>query len=192
MEVVPEKLSDEELVAHSLINPDFFGYIIDRYETKLDRYIKRISAANAEDRQDILQDIFIAVYQNLNAYNKSMKFSSWLYRIAHNRTVSWWRKNKHSSRDVSIENNLEFVESLFNQNDIQLTIDQKHLNKIIEHAFSRMKDEYKDLLILKFVEGLSYEELADTFGCSVGTIGTRIARAKKQFINFYQEYENKR
>lgn len=192
MEIVPQDLSDEELVVRSLIDPIFFGHIIDRYEPKLDRYIKRISAANAEDRQDILQDIFIAVYQNLNGYNKTMKFSSWLYRIAHNRTVSWWRKNKHSSRDVSIDNNMEFIESFFNENDIQVSLDQKYMNKAIEHAFTQMKDEYRDLLMLKFVEGLSYEDLADTFSCSVGTIGTRIARAKKQFINFYHEYENKR
>ncbi len=191
MDFDPLLLSDEELIEHAAITPSIFGYIIDRYEKRLDRYIQRISAASEEDREDILQDVFISVYQNINGYSKDMKFSSWIYKITHNKTISWWRKNKATNVQVSIEQNLEFIESLFHENSIQKEIDQIHLREASEYALKKIKREYRDILMLKFTENFSYDDLADMFSCSVGTIGTRISRAKKQFIKYYEEYERK-
>jgi RNA polymerase sigma-70 factor (ECF subfamily) len=82
-------LSDEALVVGMKENPDFLGEIIDRYEKKLFFYIKRNSGLDDEIIEDLLQDIFLAVYQNAQSFNKNLKFSSWVYRIAHNKMIDY-------------------------------------------------------------------------------------------------------
>jgi len=71
-----KKLSDEEIIFLVQKNSEFFGEIIDRYEKKLDRYLARISSISKEEREDLLQDIFLAVYENIFSFEKDEKFSS--------------------------------------------------------------------------------------------------------------------
>lgn len=186
---VDSDTSDHELVIGALESAENFGHIIDRYEKPLDRYIKSISGADSDDRLDLLQDIFLSVYQNLHGYKPSMKFSSWVYKIAHNKTVSWWRKNKKTFGDISVDEHLEFVATLFNENNIEQDIEQEHLGQAAQYALTNIKPQYRRLLILYFWEEKSYKEIADITGASVGTVGTRVKRAKKQFINQFKEYE---
>ncbi|PIU78076.1 MAG: hypothetical protein COS72_03485, partial [Candidatus Moranbacteria bacterium CG06_land_8_20_14_3_00_43_56] len=95
--------TDEELVALTLKNQDFFSCIVERYEAKLTRYIRRISAATQEDAEDLLQEIFVKVYRNLYGFDPSLKFSSWIYRIAHNQVISQWRKTKSRPQVLKFE-----------------------------------------------------------------------------------------
>jgi RNA polymerase sigma-70 factor (ECF subfamily) len=74
-----KKLSDKEIIEKSLEDLDYFACLYDRYEPKLLRYINKISMANPEESNDILQDAFIKMWKNLNSYNDSLKLSSWLY-----------------------------------------------------------------------------------------------------------------
>lgn len=184
-----QDMTDAELVQLTLEDANYLGYLIDRYEKPLDRYLFSISNASAEDRQDLLQEIFIAVYQNLASYKQSMKFSSWLYRIAHNKSISWWRKHKKESLDVSIDEHADFISSVFNENNVEDDINQQFEQDAINYAFSTIKDEYRELLVLKFIENKGYKEIADITSSTTGTVGTRIKRAKKQFIIKYNEYE---
>ena len=186
---VDNDTSDHELVIGALEDASNFGHIIDRYEKPLDRYIKSISGATPEDRQDLLQDIFISVYQNLRGYKPSMKFSSWIYRITHNKTVSWWRKHKKEFSDISVEKHIDFVATLFNENNIEQDVEQEHLVEAASYALKNCKDQYRQILILGFWEEKSYKEIADIMNSSVGTVGTRMKRAKKQFISKFKEYE---
>src|SRR5665648_188700 len=80
-------MTDNELVKLSLDNPDHFFCLTKRYESKLLRYIMRISKFSHEDAEDVLQDVFIKTYYNLNEFDSELKFSSWIYRIAHNQTI---------------------------------------------------------------------------------------------------------
>jgi len=186
---VDNDTSDHELVIGALEDADNFGHIIDRYEKPLDRYIKSISGAKPDDRQDLLQEIFLSVYQNLRGYKPSMKFSSWVYRIAHNRTISWWRKHKRELTDISVEEHIDFVATLFNENNIEQDIEQDHLVAATKYALANVKEQYRQILILGFWEEKSYKEISVIMNSSVGTVGTRMKRAKKQFINKFKEYE---
>lgn len=188
---VDEETSDHELVIGALEDADNFGHIIDRYEKPLDRYIKSISGARSDDRQDLLQDIFLSVYQNLRGYKPSMKFSSWLYRIAHNKTISWWRKHRRELTDISVEEHIDFVATLFNENNIERDIEQGHLIEATKYALENIKEQYRQIIILGFWEEKSYKEIADIMNSSVGTVGTRMKRAKKQFISKFNEYEQR-
>ncbi|MBU4536457.1 sigma-70 family RNA polymerase sigma factor [Patescibacteria group bacterium] len=96
-----DKKTDGELVSLVLENSDYFLYLVRRYEQKLTRYIARISNLDKDDIEDVLQDIFIKVYKNLNGFDTSLKFSSWIYRITHNEVISNYRKFKNKAQNHS-------------------------------------------------------------------------------------------
>jgi len=96
-------LLDEDLVKLTLEKQDNFLYLIKRYEAKLSRYIRRIAGLNKEDTEDILQEVFIKVYQNLNSFDKDLKFSSWIYRITHNEVIDSYRKKQARPQEITYD-----------------------------------------------------------------------------------------
>jgi len=96
-------LTDEQLIPQILSNADIYGELIDRYEAKLHRYIKRLTSMEDETVDEILQMVFIKAYRNLAGFDTSLKFSSWIYRIAHNEAIDASRKNKNPSLSLDVE-----------------------------------------------------------------------------------------
>ena len=186
--MIPEenckKNEDNELVELSLKNQDYFYCLILRYEDKLLRYIRRISSASKEDAEDILQEVFISVYKNLNDFDNALKFSSWIYRIAHNKTISHWRKIKARPKTVSGDNGEE--SGLFNfiadNNDLFKAIEKKYSSKQIREIIFNLDNKYREVLVLKFLEDKNYKEISDILKKPMGTIATLINRAKKKFV----------
>ena len=182
-----ENIKDEELVSCVLDDPECYSVLIKRYEDKLKRYIQRITNISNDDAEDLLQDVFISAYENLNSFNQDLSFSSWIYRISHNKTVNNWKKGKKTEGDISVEANLFLVESFFNENSIELEIDQKAVTENIEKIFARMDEKYRQVLILKFVEDKDYKEISDILQKPMGSIATLINRGKKSFIKEFEE-----
>jgi RNA polymerase sigma-70 factor, ECF subfamily len=170
-------LNDEELVVLSNKESEAFGILMQRYESRLLAYIRRLSNIRLEDAEDILQESYLKAYLNINDFDPSLKFSSWLYRIVHNETVSDWRKRKVRP-SVILEN--EDWEKIRSEDDLHHSLmtedDRQHLVQVI----SELPDKYREVIILKFLEERSYEEIADILRKPVGTIGTLINRAKKK------------
>jgi len=149
-----------------------------RYEAKLLNYILKISNISREDAEDILQEVFVKAYQNLNDYDLNFKFSNWIYSIAHNTTISVFRKKKVRPQTISWEDkDLDNVlRSTLDVEDASLKkLTYKHILKII----NQLPLKYKDVLILKFEEGKDYREISDILHKPMGTIATLINRAKK-------------
>jgi len=173
------KKTDIELIKLSLKNRDCFVYLIERYEKKLLRYIMRISGLRKEDAEDILQDVFLKVYQNLNDFDSDLKFSSWIYRIAHNQTISNHRKLKSRPQEISID------ESAFNNFasnlDLEKDVDRVVLKKTVGAILMKMDDKYREALVLRFMEDKSYQEISDILKKPIGTVAVLIRRAKDQF-----------
>src|SRR3989344_5631628 len=111
--------NDDELVSLSLNDQEYFLCIVKNYSAKLTRYIARISNFSLEEKQDILQETFIKVYKNLNAFDSSLKFSSWIYRIAHNETISHFRQLKSRPQIVSLGEDNQLFENLASDLDIK-------------------------------------------------------------------------
>lgn len=172
-----EKLSDQELVEMSLNNKDYFLLLSNRYEAPLLRYIRRLSGLNQQDAEDVLQEVFIKTYLNLSSYNPKLKFSSWIYRITHNHTMSELRK-KHS-RPISYINpqDLVFIKS---NSDILRETDNKLDLEEVKKAIYSLKDKYKQVLILRVLEEKEYSEIADILKKPMGTVSTLLNRAFKQ------------
>ncbi|MBI2448463.1 RNA polymerase sigma factor [Candidatus Microgenomates bacterium] len=179
--------SDQELVELVLKDQENLAYIIERYEKQLTRYIGRISSAGKEDTEDLLQEIFIKVYQNINSFDPDLKFSSWLYRIAHNQTIDYFRKNKNKSALISLDDDNGLAEVLQSEFDLEKDLAKKDLKKEIIKTLEKMEAKYREILILKFLEEKSYREISDILQKPEGTVATLINRAKKEFKKLYEQ-----
>lgn len=173
--------TDNELVILVRKDPEALSYIMDRYKPKLEKYIDRRTNVNPHDREDILQDVFIKVYRNINDYDQSLIFSSWIYRITHNYIIDWHRKNK---KHISIsldddESKLVYIlEDEDSKIDSQKLAEQESL-EILKRQIQKLPLDYQEIIILKFFEDKSYEEISDILKISTSSVGVKINRAKK-------------
>ncbi|MFA6255391.1 MAG: RNA polymerase sigma factor [Patescibacteria group bacterium] len=175
------KKTDSELVELTLENQDNFLYIVNRYETKLLHFIRRISNVSLDEARDLLQEVFIKVYQNLNDFNPSLKFSSWIYRITRNHVISHYRKNKNKPILLAAEINEEALNNLSSEFDIDKKIDQQILKQSIDGILNQMDNRYKEVIVLKYFEEKNYQEISDIIKKPTGTVATYLNRGKKQF-----------
>lgn len=173
-------LPDEKLVDLVLQNQDNFLYLMKRYESKLMRYILRLSNVRHEEAEDILQEVFIKVYQNLNSFDKKLKFSSWIYRITHNQVISNFRKIKARPISVDLEKSDDIVQKIASDLDLDKQTDLVYLREKISPLLQKLDPKYRDILILRFWEDKSYQEISDILKKPSGTVAAMINRAKKQ------------
>lgn len=174
-----DKLSDHEIVKRSLDDIDYFGCIYEKYGAKLLSYIKRISYTGDEQAEDILQDSFIKIWKNLNEYDQGLKLSSWLYRIVHNETISYLRgKNAYGKNNV-IQLDEDVVTDL--HAGINIETDREEIFAFTNQVLNDIPEKYRQYLVLRYFEKLSYEEISDILKVPEGTVATRINRAKKLF-----------
>jgi len=182
-----QEKTDEELVRLALKNQDFFACLVERYEPKLMRYVRRISAATQEDAEDLLQEIFVKVYRNLNGFDPNLKFSSWIYRIAHNQVVSQWRKTKSRPQVLKFEADEDFLKFIASDVDLAGDTERKFSGEEVREFLKRLDKKYREVLVLKFLEEKDYQEISDILEKPLGTVATLINRAKKQFAKIVKE-----
>jgi len=181
--------TDEELVELTLKDQDNFAWLIRRYEDKLLRYILRIANISKEEAEDVLQEVFIKVYQNLNDFDRNLKFSSWIYRITHNQVISNWRKIKARPKSVYFEVGDAVFNGLISELDMEKKGDEYFLRKNLDKIFDKLDPKYREILILKFLEDKSYKEISDILKKPIGTVATLINRAKKSFVEEVRKQE---
>jgi RNA polymerase sigma-70 factor (ECF subfamily) len=172
-------VSDEELVRMTLRERSSFGFLIERYEAKLQRYINRLGVKNIEDQKDVLQDIFIKAYKNLNDFDTSLSFSSWLYRIAHNESINWYRKQSVRPEGHLIASGDDVLNLLKDDDKNQeVSFDIKINADEVARALNRIDLKYQEVLVLRYFEAKEYDEISDILKIPIGTVGTLIARGK--------------
>jgi RNA polymerase sigma-70 factor (ECF subfamily) len=172
--------TDQELVANALRDKQEFSKIIERYQEPLRRYIMRLGCRDANDSQDILQETFIKVYLNLNGYDAELKFSSWLYRITHNETMTFFRKKKVQPVLLQHEDVVRLLENIADETDVSHSLHREQDKKKITEALWGLKAPYRNVLVLRFLEEKSYGEISDILKIPNGTVATLINRGKKQ------------
>lgn len=180
--------TDNELVKMAILNPESFLFLSKRYEDKLLRYIMRISKFDRSDAEDVLQDVFIKTYYNLNGFDSELKFSSWVYRIAHNEAISAIRK-KAVRPTVYLE--AEDMERFSDVFDMEKHTDNSFDRKVIDEALSHLDEKYREVLVLRFLDEKDYIEIADILKKPVSTVGNLILRGKKLFKEEYTKLINK-
>ncbi len=170
--------TDEMLAKALRSDTRVLGEIIERYETKLSRYIQRKSNASSEDRKDILQNIFIKIYKNINDFDPDLSFSSWAYRIARNEMVDWYRREKRRPH-LSLEGDEGVMQTLASELGADIAAQKAELRQAIEEAVQTLPEKYQDIVELRFFEEKSYDEIADILALPPGTVAVRINRVKK-------------
>ena len=181
MEDPYSELTDTQLVEQTLQDKQFFGGLVDRYEAKLARYVARLGVHDRDDQLDVLQEIFLKVYKNLNAFDTSMQFSSWIYRIAHNEAISWYRKKNVRPEGHLIADSEELIGFLAGKEETADAAFDKTVNaEQLSEAMHKIEAKYRQVLILRFFEHKEYEEISDILKIPIGSVGTLLHRGKKQ------------
>ncbi len=181
-----EAYSDEQLAGMVLKNSQAFVMLVKRYESRLLGYIRRISGVQIEDAEDILQEAFLDAYRHIADFDASLKFSSWIYRIVHNKTISAYRKRRKQLRDVSIDDEdtglmhvLAEERGADRETEEALTTDQ--IKKILES----LPERDRTVLVLVYLEEKTYREISDILRVPENTVATWIRRAKQKFQKQY-------
>lgn len=182
------EVSDRDLVVASLADPDNFSLLVKRYWDRLFRYVRRISFSSNEDIEDILQETFIKIYKNLNAFDGDLAFSTWAYHICRNTVIDAIRKK--SSRPKTVGLDTEEFSHLF-QDSAHISqvaaLDAKEQLEKISAIIESLPLIYREVLILKFLEEKSYEEIMDIVEKPKGTVASLINRGRKLLKKKAQE-----
>jgi len=174
---------DIELVQKALLDPEAFGAIIERYESKLMRYLTAFTNLDRQSAEDILQETFIKTYKNLNGFNQSLTFSSWIYRIARNEALNYLKKHKHKAVSLEAEDqeNIALINILASDEDIHLKVTNQETAAKVRDVLNLLREDYREVLVLKFLEDYDYNEISAILKKPIGTVGVLIARAKEAF-----------
>ena len=175
--------TDQELAALALADKKCFAELVLRYEPKLRRYLGRITSFSREEIDDCLQDVFIKTYKNLNGYDKSFSFSSWIYRITHNQAISLFRLSSAHPANLTLDN--EDSLRLADELDLSKDLDNVLLGEKIQATLEKLKPAHREILTLKFLEEKTYEEISDVLRKPMGTVATLIYKAKNEFKKYW-------
>ena len=134
-----------------------------------------------EHAADILQDVYLKTYLNLNSFTTSLKFSSWIYAIAHNQVISNFRKIKARPEGSSVTIDLGLSDALASDLNIEKATDSKLLAERVAKALAKLKPKYREILILKYLEEKNYQEMSDIIKKPMGTVASMLNTARGEF-----------
>mgnify|MGYP001599100088 CR=1 FL=1 len=167
--------TDEELAA--LVqgnNQEAFGVLMDRYQDKLLRYGRRfLSRGTSVD--DAVQDVFIKVYENIRSFDATKKFSPWIYRIAHNEFISTLRANSRAPIAIDMDT---LVAHPSYEMDPAGEEERSQMQSAVERGLEVLPEAQREVVILYYLEELSYQEISDILRIPLGTVGVRLRRAR--------------
>ncbi len=162
-------------------NRHAYAGLVRRYELVLGRYVRRLLGRHMQWAEDVLQDVFIKAYVNLNDYDSSRPFGPWIYRIAHNEAVSFLRRKNAESETITGEDAELILQQAAGSGDDPGTAWQRaRTGGEVRTALSGLDRRYRDVLVLRYLEEKSYDEIADILEMPMGTVATLINRGLKQ------------
>ncbi len=180
-------ITDEELArAVQGGDKDAFGTLVERYEEKLLRYGRKF-LPTPEDIEDIVQDVFMSTYQNIRSFDASQKFSSWVYRIAHNAFVNALKK--HSRNPLVLVDFDTLVSHPVYEDPAGAEREQREMKAMVEKGLGELPDKYREVLLLYYLEEIPYKEIADILEVPVSTVGIRLKRGKEALKKIYDRMD---
>jgi RNA polymerase sigma-70 factor (ECF subfamily) len=176
---------DEEIVKRVKDgDTESFGVLIERYENKIKRYAKKF-LSNVEDIADIVQEIFIKAFTNIRSFDTDKKFSSWIYRIAHNELVNVL-KRKDKNPLLFFDPDTFFPHPIAKETADKKVRD-KEIRKNLDKCLNKLSPKYRETLFLHYIEELDYREIADIMRIPISTVGVRLKRGKKLLKSICKE-----
>lgn len=181
--------SDRELVAIAVSGFDgSFEELVRRYQRPISAYVYRM-VGNYESALDLTQEIFIKVYNSLNRYRAEFKFSTWIYKIAHNAAIDHLRRTATREQSLVIGPEGDSFDLPLESARLspEQESEQKERRGEIEAVVRALPANYRELIILRHSQDLSYEEIVEVTGLPLGTVKNRLFRAREmmrqQFVD---------
>ncbi len=178
--------TDAQLVARARAgSQDAFRDLVLRFERPVYSLIVRM-VQDPATAEDLAQEAFVKAYRSLHTYDASRKLSSWLFKIAHNTTIDHLRR--HVPDTVSLEapqdeegrGGLAAILSDATVEDPAAAAERRDMARSLERAISRLRPEYREAVVLFYLEGATYQEICDVTGLPLGTVKTNLHRARKE------------
>jgi RNA polymerase sigma-70 factor (ECF subfamily) len=176
-------IDDDYSIIRQFIDGDksAFQVLVKRHKEKV-RNIIYITMNNSALVDDIAQDVFITVYRNLKHFRFESQFTTWLYRITVNRCKDYLRKMNVRKIFFPIEEGTEVSE-------YPTPVEDNDISRIVMDAISKLPVKLRMPLILKDIEGFSYQEISETLKCEMGTVKSRIFRGREKLKEILQPLE---
>lgn len=174
----------DEFIAQRVQNGDFhiFGVLVERYQDKLNRYAKRF-LLGYEDSEDMVQEVFIKAYTNIQGFDTNRSFNSWIYRIAHNEFINAIKKRGREPLSFFDPDTLFPHPIAPQQADDE--VKDNELRSMLDGYLEKLDPKYREPLVLYFYEEKNYQEIADILHIPVSTVGVRLSRAKQALQKVY-------
>lgn len=150
---------------------------------------------NREQVEDLVQEVFMKAFDNLESYNTQYAFSTWIYRIATNHTIDYLRKKKLKTLSISDpvttkdgEMNMQLPDENF---ETDRSIIRKQRKKMIESAINNLPEKYRDVIKMRHMEEMSYQEISDELDLPLGTVKAHIFRAREMLYKTLKDKRDK-
>ena len=175
-----QKVTDEELIARfQKGDVQAFDTLVRRYKDQLLNYVFRF-VGNRSDAEDIVQETFLRVYKNKHYYKEIAKFSTWVYTIAGNLAKTELRRRKR--RKIFSVSNFVNEEKDYDIPDLEKNpereVDGTIKDDIIQRAIEKLPPKFKEVILLRDVQGFSYEEISQILNIPLGTVKSRVNRGR--------------
>jgi len=181
------ELDDAHVVARHLEgDQQAFGALVDRYQVRLLNFVNR-TIGDRERAEDLVQEVFIRVFRHLHRFDQTKKFSTWIYTIASNLAKNELRNRSRNPLVLfqTIKKNweadhrpLQFEDTTARPDDMYR---KRYLKEAVDQCVSQLPEHHRMVFVLRELEGKSYEEIAEITGCNLGTVKSRLNRARNSF-----------
>lgn len=172
-------MDDASLVASARAgDADAFAALVGRYERRIVRLVRGMVPES--DTEDVTQEAFLKAFRKLGDFDGRSQFYTWLYRIAANTAMDWRKRERHR-RHAALPESPEGEDATLSPDaGPDVAARRRELSRRIDDAIASLPERYHEILVLREIEGLSYEEIADRLGMSKGTVESRLFRARER------------
>lgn len=173
--------------------PRAFDELVERYQTRLLNFVYR-TIGDRDRAEDLVQEVFIRVHRHLHRFDRSKKFSTWVYTIASNLAKNELRNRSRSplvffqtlsAAHEPEERPLQFEDDRLRPDDMY---HKRHLRELVERTVASLPEHHRQVFVLRELEGKSYDEIADITACNLGTVKSRLNRARSAFAEIIEPF----
>jgi RNA polymerase sigma-70 factor (ECF subfamily) len=186
----PARLAEERAWVEAALDGDnkAFGKLVERYQKKVYGLAFGI-LRNREDAWDVAQDAFVKAYKNLSTYEGNAAFYTWLYRITYNLSLDVLRsKGRRATEELTEQTQEAAGDDSPRPEHPSETAERRELAEVVTQAMTKLTEKHRAIIVLREIEGLSYEEMADVLQISKGTVMSRLFHARRNLAALIEPY----
>ena len=189
------RLADDSAIVTAFLGGEerAFSELVERYQTRLLNFIYR-TIGDRDRAEDLVQEVFIRVYRHLHRFDRSKKFSTWVYTIASNLAKNELRNRSRSplvlfqtiqGTNDDEDRPVQFEDTTSRPDDMYR---KRHLRELVEQTVAQLPEHHRQVFVLRELEGKSYEEIAEITDCNLGTVKSRLNRARTAFAAIIEPF----